>query len=46
MNEDANGKKKLFWKEESSVKGGNLESCRRSMEVGGGHMGGRSVKDL
>ena len=29
MNEDVNGIRKLFWKEVSNVKGGNIESCSR-----------------
>ena len=29
MSEDANGNRKLFWKEVSNVKGGKVESCSR-----------------
>ena len=29
MNEDVNGNRKLFWKEESNAKGSKVESCTR-----------------
>ena len=35
MNEDVNGKRKLFWKEVSNVKGGKVESCRRIKDGNG-----------
>ena len=37
MNEDANGNRKLFWKEVNNAKGGKVESWRMEME--GWHRG-------
>ena len=35
MNEDVNGNRKLFWKEVSNVKGGNMESFSRIKDGNG-----------
>ena len=35
MNEDVNGNKKLFWKELSNAKGGEVESCSIIKDVNG-----------
>ena len=47
MNEYMKGNRKLFWKEVSNAKGGNMESCSR-VKDGNGRLahGGRSEKDL
>ena len=35
MKEDMNGNRKLLWKEGSSAKGGNVESCSRIKDIKG-----------
>ena len=37
MNEDVNGKRKLFWTEVSNAKGGKVENYRRIKDRGGWH---------
>ena len=45
MNEDVNGNRKLFWKEVSNVKGGELQQSK-GWKWEAGTEGGRSEKDL
>ena len=35
MNQDVDGKRKLFWKEVSKVNGGEVESCSRMKDESG-----------
>ena len=37
MNEDVDGNRKLFWKEVSNMKGGNVERCSR-IKAGNGSL--------
>ena len=46
MNEDVNGKGKLFWKEVSNAKGGKVESFSKMMEIRGWYKERRKFEGL
>ena len=46
MNEDVNRNRKLFWKEVSNAKGGNVEICSRIKYGNGGLAQGEDFEDL